>query len=209
VENPGAGMSGAKQCLFPPGTLLLSFRDHCVIFHPYLSTCNQLNHTIMPVKMKKIIPVFYLAGCLLTGLHAQSNLVAAGGDASGSGGSVSYSVGQINFATRMGTGGVLAEGVQQPFEIAVISGIQDEETELNATVFPNPTDDFVQLSINHVNHGSLNYELVDLNGRLIDQKDISTNMTRIKMNSLAAGTYYLKVSDGDKTIKVFKISKYR
>lgn len=51
-----------------------------------------------------------------TGLYAQTSILASGGDNSGSGGSVSYSVGQVFYTTNTGTSGSVEQGVQHPFE---------------------------------------------------------------------------------------------
>ena len=67
----------------------------------------------MRLKRLKICAVLLL-GLGLTGLQAQESVNATGGDASGSGGSVSYSVGQITYQTHTGINGSVAEGVQQP-----------------------------------------------------------------------------------------------
>lgn len=47
--------------------------------------------------------------------NAQQNTVAAGGDMSGAGGTMSYSVGQVDYITLMSTSGSMAQGVQQAF----------------------------------------------------------------------------------------------
>lgn len=47
--------------------------------------------------------------------NAQNNTVAAGGNASGVGGSVSYTVGEIGTFNYSGTGGIVISGVQQPY----------------------------------------------------------------------------------------------
>ena len=57
----------------------------------------------------------------LTVATAQESVSASGGEASGSGGSVSYSVGQLFYRIHTGTTGSVAEGVQQPYEISVIT----------------------------------------------------------------------------------------
>ena len=71
------------------------------------------------MKHKKIITsvVFLLLG--LGGLHAQENTTAAGGEATGSGGTASYSVGQVVYTTVTGTNGSVAQGVQHPYEISI------------------------------------------------------------------------------------------
>jgi len=63
-----------------------------------------------------------LFGLGLTGLQAQESVNAAGGNASGSGGTVSYTVGQVVYTTKTGTNGSVAEGVQQAYEISDPTG---------------------------------------------------------------------------------------
>ena len=78
------------------------------------------------MKLKRLkICVILLLGLGLTGLQAQESVNATGGNALGSGGSVSYSVGQLTYQTHVGTNGSVAEGVQQPFEISVVTGIKE------------------------------------------------------------------------------------
>ena len=52
-----------------------------------------------------LVGIIFFIGCGLIGIHAQEAVLIAGGDASGSGGSSSYSIGQILFHTCTGTTG--------------------------------------------------------------------------------------------------------
>ena len=79
----------------------------------------------------------------LTRLQAQETIPAIGGNASGSGGSVSYSVGQAVYTTNTGTNGSVPQGVQQPFEISVETGNETSIVISNfvpATYFVKVTD---------------------------------------------------------------------
>ncbi|MGD0341661.1 MAG: hypothetical protein ABSA76_08155, partial [Bacteroidales bacterium] len=58
-------------------------------------------------------------------IHAQSTITTSGGNASGSGGSASYTIGQVVYSTITGTNGSSAQGVQQPYEISIITGIAE------------------------------------------------------------------------------------
>lgn len=79
---------------------------------------------------------------------AQETVPASGGNITGSGGSVSYSVGQIVYTTHTGTSGSVTQGVQHPFEISVVSGIEEtEDINLTCSAYPNPTTDFLQLKV--------------------------------------------------------------
>ncbi|WP_052172358.1 T9SS type A sorting domain-containing protein [Psychroserpens jangbogonensis] len=58
-----------------------------------------------------------LIACLLfisQSIFSQESINASGSEATGSGGAVSYSVGQVFYSTQTGSNGTLSEGVQQP-----------------------------------------------------------------------------------------------
>jgi hypothetical protein len=59
-----------------------------------------------------------LLGCNIQLLNAQTGIAAGGGNATGSGGSVSYSIGQVFYMMNTGTTGSVLQGVQQPWEIS-------------------------------------------------------------------------------------------
>ena len=67
-----------------------------------------------------------LLGLGLTGLQAQESINTTGGNATGDGGSASYSIGQMVYTTTTGDDGSVAQGVQQAFEIYVL-GVEDLE----------------------------------------------------------------------------------
>ena len=69
------------------------------------------------MKHKKTMTSFAFLLLGLGGLQAQESPTAAGGEATGSGGTASYSIGQVVYTTNTGTNGSVAQGVQQPFVI--------------------------------------------------------------------------------------------
>ena len=69
--------------------------------------------------MKKILFTLMLLPAALTGIKAQQGAVSAGGEATGAGGSVSYSIGQIDYITKSSSGHFILEGQQQPYEISI------------------------------------------------------------------------------------------
>ena len=75
-------------------------------------------------------------------MQAQNTIPAIGGTATGSGGSVSYTIGQIVFNIFSGSDGTIAQGVQQPYEISIIKE-NSENTSFEITVYPNPTTGLV------------------------------------------------------------------
>lgn len=78
---------------------------------------------------KSIISIAFILLCL-GGLHAQEATNTTGGDASGSDGTVSYSVGQVVYTTNTEPTGSVAQGAQQPYEIFITAGIGETSIEL-------------------------------------------------------------------------------
>lgn len=149
-----------------------------------------------------------LIGLGLSGLQAQEAIPATGGNASGSGGSASYSVGQVVYTTNTGTNGSVAQGVQQPYEISVISGIEQAKgINLICSAYPNPTTDFLTLNVENYDNENLSYQLFDISGKLLENKKLTSNETRIDMNNRVPAIYFLKVMDNQIEVKTFKIIK--
>jgi len=149
-----------------------------------------------------------LLGLGLTGLQAQEAIPASGGNASGSGGTVSYTVGQVVYITNTGTNGSVAQGIQQPYEISVVSGLEESEgINLIFSAYPNPTTDFLMLKIEGEVKAQYTASLYDISGKLLETKKLEGNQTSIVMGNLVPATYFVKVTEGNKEVKTFKIVK--
>ena len=166
--------------------------------------------------MKKLIILFLslmLAGPALTYLQAQqihASVNASGGNASGTGGSVSYSVGQVFNTTAFGTNGSVSEGVQQPFEISVLSGVDITGIDLYYAVYPNPTSGKLTLKLDASTTPdirSMRYQLYDVNGKMLQNDRLTEYETSIEMSNFNSATYFLKVTKNNKEVKLFKIIK--
>ena len=151
-------------------------------------------------------------GCSLialgsTKMLAQSGPVAAGGQAVGTGGAASYSIGQLEFVKANGSGGSVSGGIQQPYEIYIITGGGKTSTPLDCQLFPNPTASVLQLNVGSADTKNLSYALFDIKGKLIGQWGVVNEKTMIQMNSLPSGTYFLRLNTNQQVIKSFKINK--
>ena len=133
-------------------------------------------------------------------------LSASGGDATGSGGSVAYSVGQIVYTTSTGTTGSVAEGVEQAYEIYSV-GIKETTLNISLSVFPNPTSDFLTLKVQDYNNETLSFDLLDEQGKLVLNEQITTQDTQVAMSTLARGSYFINIVQANKKIQTFKIIK--
>jgi hypothetical protein len=137
--------------------------------------------------------------------YPQKSIVATGGKATGTGGTASFSVGQISYKSP--NGNIVSDGVQQPYEIVILGKSNFENILLEMNVFPNPTADELRLKIGE-NKAILFYQLFDLNGKsLSDSQKIANKETIITLKNFDKGIYLLIVSSENQLFKTFKIIK--
>jgi hypothetical protein len=151
-----------------------------------------------------------LVACLLCAtqlIYAQQTIPASGGEATGSGGTSSYSVGQLVYSTNTGSNGSIAQGVQQSIELFTLSNPELTALTLTAVTYPNPTSDYIVLALKNSNLTGLSYVLYDLQGRIVSKGIIQQENTAIAMQKLVTGLYVLKVNQNNQALKSFKIIK--
>ncbi len=158
------------------------------------------------IKISTIILISILA---LTGLQAQMAIPTTGGEASGDGGSASYTVGQVFYTTNVGINeNSVAQGVQQPYEISVITEIEEaKDISLSISAYPNPTTDYLILTVENFEFSSLEFQLYNTNGKLLQTVKATGQETKIQTHDLAPASYFVKVIANENEIKVFKIVK--
>jgi hypothetical protein len=161
----------------------------------------------MKMKTTTLIVIFFLM-IGLPGLQAQQTILSAGNNAAGTGGSASYSVGQPAFNTFMNGSATISEGVQQPYEILFMEGVDpDKGIILECLVYPNPAISYVRLKTETREISDLSYQLYNMNGLLLLTKRIESDETCIPLEDLAPDTYLLTVSGKGKAVKTYKIIK--
>lgn len=244
----------------------------------------------------KLCAALLLSTGLSTG-YAQEAVVAAGNNASGSGGSSSYSVGQVFFTNISGGGGSVGQGVQSiantnvtlPVEILNFKAVEHDNNSVllswqtawekdndvfvlekgaegrnfkefarvtgkgnsgsiisyktfdyapgagtnyyrlkqvdfdgtmtyspirivyiakgmnELSVFPNPTSDLLILQTN--TSDLKNYQIVDISGKVLESKPITSNRMQIDISKLQPAIYIVNIIQENRTIQSFKIIK--
>ena len=160
----------------------------------------------MYLKLEFCIVLLMVQG--LSALNAQESVNVSGGNAKGNGGSSSYSIGQLVYSSYTVSNGSVAQGVQQPYEISVVTGL-DEAQEINLifSAYPNPTSDILTLEVKDIEPSNLRYQIYDISGKLLQIGLIIGNQTDIDMTNLLPAIYFVKVTQGNKELKTFKIIK--
>ena len=139
--------------------------------------------------------------CICCTANAQNNTVATGGNASGTQGSMSYSIGQVHYIHP----GSITEGLQQPLEI-LTSDIEEFPSTFSATLYPNPTGNSIVLKIESSDMHNLKYELFDLQGKLMSADELKETETNISLTDFPPMTYVLRLStpSDSKSYKIIK-----
>ncbi len=155
----------------------------------------------------KIIKVIIYTSTLLafTNMNAQQTTNSAGGDASGEGGTSSYTVGQIVYTTASGIGGSSSQGVQQVYDIEVITGNEITNVSLDMNTYPNPTTDILTLTV--ANPTDLSYQLFDLQGNKVENNEIIQSETQINLERQPTAIYLLKILQDNTTLKTLVLSQ--
>lgn len=154
---------------------------------------------------KGLILCFSLSILWVMRLDAQQGFIPVGGEITGGGGNVSYSVGQLDYVAITDNGGNVSQGLQQTY--IIITGIEQLDTTIVTSVYPNPTTEFVILSVPNNKIEGMFYCLYDMNGKLISRQNLIENNTKIAISAYANGLYFIKLFKYENMVNSFKLIK--
>ena len=166
-----------------------------------------LNLIFFKKKSMKNITLIMVLFCATQLVNAQETIPVSGGEATGAGGTVSYTIGQLIYTNPTTAAGSLNQGIQQSIEFVTLSNPELTALTLKALTYPNPTTDFIILALKDANLTGLSYTMYDQLGRLVNKGTVATFETKIGMKSLPIGVYILRVQQNNKALKTFKIIK--
>ncbi len=151
-----------------------------------------------------IIIAFFVASNFT---QAQESVNSIGGVDAGTGGTVSFSVGQMVYTTDSKEGGAVVQGIQRPYRITT-TDIKKLDNTLSFKAYPNPSSDYLFLEMNAYRNEKLNYQLYDMQGKLIMTNPIEIPKTQINMRNLAVGSYVIHIYDSkNQAIQTIQIIK--
>ncbi len=151
---------------------------------------------------------FYL---IFTGLFfphivkAQSVITPAAKDAKNANGEISYSLGQIiTFSTNS-----INDGVHQPYELynSEQNNVLNNLGVQKITVYPNPVSSKLRVEFESEYSGNIQFELDDINGKIVLQGNFAEQINEIKMGDLASSSYILRLFDDQGRFYNLKIQK--
>jgi hypothetical protein len=130
-----------------------------------------------------------------------------GGVISGSGGTVSQSLGQLVYTSEESASGSLAQGVQRPYRLASVE-IPPSVPALNFSILPNPTDGDLLLRLSDKPEEIPVYKVTDLQGRELLEGHVGFPETQIRMAGFASGPYLIQIRNTqNKPLQTLQIIK--
>lgn len=132
-------------------------------------------------------------------LSSQSAVLSGGGMAQGSGGSVSYSIGQVAYSIKSSDARSLYEGLQQPIEISIITGLARIPDSWGLNIYPNPASVELNIEISQEFAG-LNYYVMDATGRRQMTGVVDNSNATLAISSLPSGMYFLQLVSSDQAV---------
>ena len=146
--------------------------------------------------MKTLLTIF-VAFLMGYSVKAQSNIVTAGGNATNSTGSVSYSIGQIDFQYRSSADYSVSEGIQQVYAFDTAMSIDGVQHDFQISIWPNPSADEMNIEYTTSYELPLSLTVTDVKGAVIASQSVTQGQYSFDVNTWAAGTYYVNLNDGE------------
>ncbi len=159
--------------------------------------------------MRRLIFTFGL-GLALIGANAQTaspQLVSSAGDSfNNTSYRLDWSIGECVTETHSAGTYIITQGFHQ--NTYIITAVEDFKSEIEMSVYPNPTSDFITLNFSEIqNAGKVSYSITDLSGKVLQTADMKSDFEQIDFSTYANGTYLISISENNKQIKSFQIIK--
>jgi len=159
----------------------------------------------MKIKWKYYLFLF-LPWIFINILQAQEVVATSGGSGTTSGAKVTWTIGEPVTETISSTNIILTQGFNQGGLITTMIK-KPEIPGLILNVYPNPSSDLIKISSGETDVSGMRYLLVDMNGKVILEKNMSGNESDISLSTLPPSIYFLKVYQNKKEIGTYKIVK--
>ena len=159
--------------------------------------------------MKRLILTVVL-GFALIGANAQTaspELLSPAGDSfNNTSYQLDWSIGECITATHSEGDYVLTQGFHQ--STYAITAIKDLRADINMSVYPNPTTDFISLKVESSKAEGMQYTITDFSGKVLQTSNLKSDIEQINFSNYANGVYFLSVKqENNQLIKSFKIIK--
>lgn len=124
--------------------------------------------------------------------------------------SISWTLGEIITGTFVTNNNILTQGFQQSL-LNVLGINENADSIFNINIYPNPTNNILNINIKSKIETTLNLKLFDIHGNCLFNKEINKNKKfyeKINFSNYKNSIYLLKIfSSKNKFVKSYKIQK--
>jgi hypothetical protein len=115
-----------------------------------------------------------------------------------------YATAFVEMAEWVAPNRIITRDVNEFHDLSVEISLSESDNELSIEIGPNPSSDYVMISLNKSNSDLM---IVDLKGKVVKEMKLSAGQTRIDIQSMSAGSYIFYVNDGVNRIanKILKV----
>jgi hypothetical protein len=154
--------------------------------------------------MRIVLLLMFTLYCTL--LQAQEVVASSGSTLTNANGSLQFTIGESVTNTLTKGEKTITQGFNQPVvSVSIISEVKN--LDFSITAYPNPATDILTIKVGKNNITGLQFLMFDLKGSLLLQKDIESSETVVSVELLQTGIYIMRINEGLKELKSFKIIK--
>lgn len=164
-----------------------------------------MNKSVFPRNLAYIFTfVFFVLSFVPS--YGQYSISTTGGHIKSTGGSTSFTVGQVAYVFKKGNGTYLNEGVQQVYTKKT-TPVEELVHLKEVQLYPNPTQETFTLIMLTKEDVLVRYTIMDYLGKEIRNGDIITEKSEISLVDLPSGNYFisLKSNKEHRILKMVKI----
>ncbi len=160
-----------------------------------------MNRNLIKYSLLSFVAILY---CTFDSF-AQNAISTTGGHIKSTGGSTSFTVGQVAYVLKKGNGSYLNEGVQQIYTKKT-TPIEELVYLKEVQLYPNPTQGSMTLILSSMEDVQVRYTIMDYLGKEIKYGIILSEKSEISLRDLPSGNYFISLKS-KKENRIFKIVK--
>lgn len=157
--------------------------------------------------MRKILVLSIALFLVCLRVFSQSVISSCGTTATGSGYSLSWTIGEPVVSTLTGPSNILTQGFHQS-KLTVTAVDEIKIPGLKLSVYPNPVTDKLNIHTEEIRDLSLIFMLFSNDGKMLQNGILDNSIKELDMQKMPHGNYLLKIAQKRGTaIQIFKIVK--
>lgn len=119
---------------------------------------------------------------------------------------ISGTLGELVIETKTNGSETLTQGFHQS-QIIVTAVSEIVDSGFSISVYPNPTNDFVNLKIKKGETRDMEFILFDIQGKILLKQKLTDTEESVSFVPFNPGTYFIKILKNSKELQTFKIIK--